>query len=1223
MTVESSPMSSIPSRVRLTLDRQLGRLITIDAERLAYLVIFILAVLTRFWDLGVRVMSHDESLHTRYSWNLYHGDGFSHTPLMHGPLLFHVTALNYLLFGDSDFSARIYPAVVGIIVVMLPIFMRRWLGKLGAISASFLFLISPLILYYSRYIRHDMPAIFGALVIAISAWRYMEERRFRYLVTLAIGQFVLFASKEVSFIYIAIFGSYFTLYFVSRLIDVEWPSRRWRAAFAGVLVAVLVGVGTFGGILYLEHRADKAASELPGGAAQTVTPVDPETGEPVAEGFKPLELSLPASIALGFFGAAMVALILVVLIGQWRNLRRFPELDMAVTIGSLILPMLSPFLIKFAGFNPMDSTEAGVFRGLTFTIPMVLVSGLIGLAYFMVPPQPRRLGLTGPLTEDEMASLEGVYDPDTQTIEVQPDAIDWVLALFTSRWWALGGPFWLLFLFFFTTMFTNGNGIATGIVGSLGYWLAQQEVERGNQPWYYYIMVMVPMYEFLPALLSMVAGAIGLGSWIRRLGRPRVAAAPSSSDDQVEGTDQPAPARPAALIDLDAPISFPMLTFAGYWAVLNFFAYSLAGEKMPWLTSHLTTPMILLAGWVIGRMISRVNWRSLWDNRGWALFALLPLFTVALMRIMGPGCRRWEANPLCNTIIPESYQTGALAGRTVADLAATGVWIAALVVLIASLIGSIRLAYRRIRTADVARLVGLMVVGWLMFLTARSAWTASFINYDYANEFLVYAHSNRAVKDVLEQVEEISYKTTDGLGLRVAYDNRMSWPMLWYLRNYPNAIYFSDQPSRGLIGDAPVIMAGAANWSKVEALLGDRYYQFEYIRMVWPMQDYFGYEEPDRLIQVFRDVLADPQLQRGLWDIFYRRDYETYADAVMKYRGGVRPNFSLSAWPVPDRMRLYIRKDIFAQVWDYGVAASEIAEAVDPYSANVRPLTPDFSFGQGFLNRPHGLDIGPDGLLYVADSGNHQVVVFDQEGNYIRTLGTFGLAPLVDALNEPWDVAVAPGGDVFVADTWNHRIVSYDAQGAYRLSWGYEGLVAGGEMAGFWGPRGIVTDADGNVYVADTGNKRIMVFDENGTLIRQIGSGGGLDGQVDEPVGLAFSPDGLLYVADTWNQRIQVFTREGLFVRAWFVEAWFGQSNERPYLDVDSSGNVYVTDPDASRVIVFNSRGDFLFSFGDFATIQTAGAVEIDSENGYLYAIDTAVGQVQRYVLPVPGVPVP
>src|SRR5690606_39250397 len=108
--------------------------------------ILVLAIFTRFYDLGTRVMSHDESLHTRYSYNLYHDGNFQHTPLMHGPLLFHMTALNYFLFGDNDFTARIYTSLLGVLMVMSPLLFRRWLGRAGALLASVMILISPLIL---------------------------------------------------------------------------------------------------------------------------------------------------------------------------------------------------------------------------------------------------------------------------------------------------------------------------------------------------------------------------------------------------------------------------------------------------------------------------------------------------------------------------------------------------------------------------------------------------------------------------------------------------------------------------------------------------------------------------------------------------------------------------------------------------------------------------------------------------------------------------------------------------------------------------------------------------------------------------------------------------------------------------------------------------------------------------------------------------------------------
>src|SRR5690606_9408676 len=122
-----------------------ARVYTLNWEAIAYVIIFVLAVFTRFHELGVRVMSHDESLHTRYSYNLYNEGNFQHTPLMHGPILFHMTALSYFLFGDNDFTGRLYPAVLGVLLVMFPLLFRRWLGRAGALLASIMLLISPLI----------------------------------------------------------------------------------------------------------------------------------------------------------------------------------------------------------------------------------------------------------------------------------------------------------------------------------------------------------------------------------------------------------------------------------------------------------------------------------------------------------------------------------------------------------------------------------------------------------------------------------------------------------------------------------------------------------------------------------------------------------------------------------------------------------------------------------------------------------------------------------------------------------------------------------------------------------------------------------------------------------------------------------------------------------------------------------------------------------------------
>ena len=129
------------------LSRPLVSAINLDVEKTIYLVIILLALATRLWGLGDRVVSHDESLHTQYSYLYYNGDGYQHTPLMHGPTLFHVTAFSYWLLGDNDTSARIPVAIIGILLIIMPYFLRGWIGKVGAIMASLMLLISPYITY--------------------------------------------------------------------------------------------------------------------------------------------------------------------------------------------------------------------------------------------------------------------------------------------------------------------------------------------------------------------------------------------------------------------------------------------------------------------------------------------------------------------------------------------------------------------------------------------------------------------------------------------------------------------------------------------------------------------------------------------------------------------------------------------------------------------------------------------------------------------------------------------------------------------------------------------------------------------------------------------------------------------------------------------------------------------------------------------------------------------
>jgi DNA-binding beta-propeller fold protein YncE len=213
---------------------------------------------------------------------------------------------------------------------------------------------------------------------------------------------------------------------------------------------------------------------------------------------------------------------------------------------------------------------------------------------------------------------------------------------------------------------------------------------------------------------------------------------------------------------------------------------------------------------------------------------------------------------------------------------------------------------------------------------------------------------------------------------------------------------------------------------------------------------------------------------------------------------------------------------------------------------------------------------------------NNRIQHLNQDGEVLQAWGTRadlsqGEAP-GGTFNEPWGIAIAPDGSVYVADTWNYRIQKFTTNGTFITMWGFFGQASDGPDA-FYGPRGLAVDAQGRVFVADTGNKRIVVFDSDGNYLAQFGTPGmGLD-QLDEPVAVVVDQQGLVYVTDTWNQRIQVFVPDSSHteyraIAEWPVDGWYGQSVEnKPFITVDATGNISVTDPELCRVITFTQSG--------------------------------------------------
>lgn len=176
-----------------------------------FIALVVIAGLMRFIDLGGRAIHYDESLHAFYSWKLATGQGYQHSAMMHGPFQFEGPALVFKVFGASEYTSRILAALFGTALVGMPFFLRKQMGRGGAIFASVLLAFSPAMMYLSRFIREDIYTLVWTLLFVIALWRYIDGGKAKYLYIGAAALSLGFSTKETLYITAAIFGSFLIL----------------------------------------------------------------------------------------------------------------------------------------------------------------------------------------------------------------------------------------------------------------------------------------------------------------------------------------------------------------------------------------------------------------------------------------------------------------------------------------------------------------------------------------------------------------------------------------------------------------------------------------------------------------------------------------------------------------------------------------------------------------------------------------------------------------------------------------------------------------------------------------------------------------------------------------------------------------------------------------------------------------------------------------------------
>ncbi len=454
---------------------------------LPFVCVIALGALLRFWGLSDKPLHHDESLHAYFSLQLMHQMEnwqscfeqktacYHYDPLLHGPFQFHIIALVYKisqLLGAPDHGVnattlRFAAATLGSGIVGLPYFLRDYFGgRRNAFVACFLLAISPSLVYFSRFAREDIYMAFFTLLLVVAVGRYVHSRKGRWFIIGASAFVLSYATKEATFLSIAVFGSFLGALIVWEL---------------GVKIAVRERIHSKS---LLIHYVPKTAAPL-GIVAM---------------------LAICAPLVKWFFG--------------WmKNTAAYINTN---TVASDVV--VKQLKLQTLTVLPWLGIIVGCYVLMCW-----------GRESLRKAPLIERRGL--------VTHIDPVRQPTLATIVAVPWT-HWFSALFVGAF---------IFIILFSALFTNlGMGIGDGIWQGLYYWLQQQQVARGGQPWYYYFLL-VSFYE----QIGLVFGLVGIVRSLRYPSRFRL--------------------------------------FLVYWFLGTVAIYSWAGEKMPWLVVHMVIPMILLA----------------------------------------------------------------------------------------------------------------------------------------------------------------------------------------------------------------------------------------------------------------------------------------------------------------------------------------------------------------------------------------------------------------------------------------------------------------------------------------------------------------------------------------------------------------------------------------------------------------------------------------------------
>lgn len=281
------------------------------------------------------------------------------------------------------------------------------------------------------------------------------------------------------------------------------------------------------------------------------------------------------------------------------------------------------------------------------------------------------------------------------------------------------------------------------------------------------------------------------------------------------------------------------------------------------------------------------------------------------------------------------------------------------------------------------------------------------------------------------------------------------------------------------------------------------------------------------------------------------------------------------------------------------------------------------------LKSPTSVAIAPNGDIYATDPSRSRVMIFRPDGTFRRLLHTGAGGVEQGQFIRPESIDIDEAGLVYIADSWAGKVIVFDAAGAYVREW----IV--GDVA-----RGVHV-SDGKVYVMTVG--RVLVYDDQGRELMSFGSRGREPGQIDAYQGVVAN-DGVIYIADSYNRRVQAFAEDGSFMWAepsleGTVTGLTGASMEDASLrqkadkypwelpqdiTLDGKGRLVAVDAFRFRINVVDPQtGEVLAHYGDFGRgdgqFFYPTSIAYDPDRDWFAVADTQNNRVQIVTVPDSG----